>query len=90
MIISLKKDNLPLKTERFTDQWYVAGEQCKILHNEEMYIDQKHENERLIELEMFYKQRSEINQQNYLTFVKKGYMKGVILPESRFRPNSKL
>lgn len=60
MLNSLKKEAMPLKTQRNIDNEYVAHEQNKILPNEEIYIVQNHKNEKLVELDMFYKQRREI------------------------------
>lgn len=77
MIKSLTKDYRPLKQERVTSYDYEAKEGTKILFDEGIYLDQTHENQRLMELEMFYRQRREINQNNYLTFVAKRIAEGV-------------
>ena len=46
MLNSLKKEAMPLKTQRNIDNEYVAHEQNKILPNEEIYIVQNHKHEK--------------------------------------------
>lgn len=89
MITSLTKDNHPLKKERVTNYEYEAKEGTKILFNEEIYLDQTHENQRLMELEMFYRQRREINQKNYLKFVAKRIAEGLNPPRVKIQPKLK-
>jgi hypothetical protein len=43
--------------ENYTSKNYKAFVNEGILHNEEIYLDQAHEKERLLEQDMFYKER---------------------------------
>lgn len=55
---------------------YVPWQGTKILHNEETYIDQPHERERLLELDMFYRERREFKKEQYLKHVEKRIAEG--------------